>query len=740
MCDIALEEETYGNIYHDPNFFDRFLSGPPARLDAVLKYCRKTNTYTKRGNRWTPTTRVTRRSVPEPPLLKLLNTIVRGVHSTTRPNFDTSPSLFLEQSEQNPPTRLEEYELPDYLLFDGITQGYSGVRTAVKIMRLAGHRKMGMVYLSLYAREMFFEQIHRRHIYCLMVCGTEVTFVRFDRGGILYSSAIDLFKDVETFITGLASLMMLNREDEGYDPYFSTKVDPDGQAVYYLDLPIETTESQSASDRGHSSKRKFKVEKIICHRFEIVGNATTVLRLYDVLEPTKSEVEPEKPRGKGKRKLVEPAPVEEEEQIGDTPYVVKISWRPTRGIKESETYKRVEGMYGLAQHIWACDVPRQCACPVPNEECSTCVVEIAHIEGLEVCDQLSNLVFSRDQYDPKGKDREGPELDTSVYTPTLRKREHYIYSYLLMTSVGVPVENAENPRQYMNAVLDAVLGYWRLFNLGYLHRDISDGNVFMLEPNQKFAWKEWINPSFEVSDIEDEELRRSEEKLREVIVKLDRDPVGVLVDFDLASKHSASNPITTGGEVEFHSSRKRRREESPPGPDKRQRLDLTRCFSQRDMSEPPPSDYTQEYTTDYRTGTVPFMSASSLGSTYGMPYRHSYLDDLESFYWLIYLSAVSHVDEGKTMNANQKQEVKLFDSPSMGSLAEYKSQMIMGGDGTSRWLNIFDNKWAKSFAFRTVLVELEEFFREVWEERDPGLTPTQAFTRFTDVLLIAVSN
>jgi hypothetical protein len=134
------------------------------------------------------------------------------------------------------------------------------------------------------------------------------------------------------------------------------------------------------------------------------------------------------------------------------------------------------------------------------------------------------------------------------------------------------------------------------------------------------------------------------------------------------------------------------------------------------------------------------MSASSLGSTYGMPYRHSYLDDLESFYWLIYLSAVSHVDEGKTMNANQKQEVKLFDSPSMGSLAEYKSQMIMGGDGTSRWLNIFDNKWAKSFAFRTVLVELEEFFREVWEERDPGLTPTQAFTRFTDVLLIAVSN
>jgi hypothetical protein len=186
-----------------------------------------------------------------------------------------------------------------------------------------------------------------------------------------------------------------------------------------------------------------------------------------------------------------------------------------------------------------------------------------------------------------------------------------------MTSVGVPVENAENPRQYMNAVLDAVLGkfdrhfvlvlysflpgYWRLFNLGYLHRDISDGNVFMLELNQQFAWKEWINPSFEVSDIEDEELRRSEEKLREVIVKLDRDPVGVLVDFDLASKHSASNPITTGGEVEFHSSRKRRREESPPGPDKRQRLDLTRCFSQRDMSEPPPSDYTQEYTTDYRT-------------------------------------------------------------------------------------------------------------------------------------------
>ncbi|CAE6407039.1 unnamed protein product [Rhizoctonia solani] len=739
MCDLTIEEELYGNLFHDPNFFEHFLSGPPARLDAVLKYCRKTTVYTQRGNRWSPNTRVTRRSIPEPPLLKLINTIVRGVHSTTPSNPSASPAVFLDWPAQKAPTDMEECQLPNYITFDGAIRDWAGLRMAVKVMRLPGHRKMGMYHLSTYARKMFTEQLHRRHIYYLLVCGTEATFVRFDRAGVLYSSAIDLCKDAETFIRAFASLMMLDRADEGYDPYFSTKLNSDDLIVYYLDLPIEATQPESDADRRNSSTRKFQVREILCHRPEIVGNATTVLRLCDVLEPIKREVEPEPIRGKGKRKRTEPALVEKEERIGDTSYIMKITWRSARAVNESEIYEKVDGMYGLSQRVWARDASTRCTCANPNDECPTCVVEVGHIDGLEVCDILSNLIFSKEEFDPDGEDDEGPELDTNEYRPASRKRQHRIYSYVLMSSVGVPLAEAESPHQYMKAMLDAVLGYWRLFNLGYIHRDISDGNVLMLKPDQAFAWKEWENPSFELSEIEDEELRKSEEKLREVMAKLGRDPIGVLADFDLCSEHSASTPVETKSEIEFHAFRKRPRDRTPLSPRKRQRRDVTKCYSFRDTSEPPPDEGMENLKIDYRTGTTPFMSTSALGSTFGKPYRHSYLDDLESFFWLIYLSAVGHVDEGKRANIYQRKEVAIFDNPNMRKLANFKSQMVGEGDRLYSYLNLFENKWAKSYAFKTVLFALEDFFRGVWEERDPGLTPTEVFTKITGVLLTAIA-
>ncbi|KAG8680995.1 hypothetical protein FRC11_001720 [Ceratobasidium sp. 423] len=56
-----------------------------------------------------------------------------------------------------------------------------------------------MKQLSRYARAVFAHQLHRRHLYAMMVCNTEATFVRFDRAGILYSHRIDLRTDSKAF-------------------------------------------------------------------------------------------------------------------------------------------------------------------------------------------------------------------------------------------------------------------------------------------------------------------------------------------------------------------------------------------------------------------------------------------------------------------------------------------------------------------------------------------------------------
>ncbi|CAE7159785.1 unnamed protein product [Rhizoctonia solani] len=740
---LHVEEEIYGNLYHDPKFFEHFLSAPSTKLDSVLKYCSRSNVYARRTNSWNPTPRVTRRSGTEPPLLKLLNTIIRATRAAGSSNLNgsaTGSGLFVDWPAENIPSDIKRHQLPDYLLFDDVARNtWLGIRMAVKLMSRPGHRKMGMHHLAKYAKNMFGHQLHRRHVYNLMVCGTEATFVRLDRAGLLYSPVVDLCKDAETFIRAFASLMMLDRADEGFDTLFTIKKNADNLVVYYLDLPSDAIPSQSDSDNDIPPTRKFQVRKTIRHNADIVGSATTVLLLREVLEPTKRNIQPLPARGKGKRKRVEAAPVEEE-RIGDTDYIMKILWRDPKEFKEADLYEETNGMYGIAQHTWARDASRRCTCAEPMEECATCVVEIGHIPGLEVCNVLTDLIFLEEDFDSEEDGREGPELGPGRYRPAKRRRPHLIYSYILMSSIGVRLRDAQTPHQYMNAVLDAVLGYWRIFNLGYIHRDISEGNVLMLKPEQGFTRREWLEPVTELSDIEDEDIRESERKLREVVAKLDRDPTGMLLDFNLCTQHSGKSPVETKTEIEFHGYRKGISDMYNMGRHKRQRPNTTKSYAFRDTSEPPSECEDEAPVMEYRTGTRPFMSAAVLGSTSGKPYRHSYLDDLESFFWMIYLSAVSHIDKGKRPNKYQINESTIFAMPDLKKLAKFKAQAVDRHDRIFRRLDRYDNSWARSYPFKKVLSVLEDFFRDVWNQEDPGMTPVEAFTKFTDVLLVAASH
>jgi hypothetical protein len=79
-------------------------------------------------------------------------------------------------------------------------------------------------------------------------------------------------------------------------------------------------------------------------------------------------------------------------------------------------------------------------------------------------------------------------------------------------------------------------GYWRLVNKGILHRDISDGNVLMLRGGQNFVHREWQEPRTTGSKPDDM-VAKSEDLLQGIIERLNRDPVGMLTDFDLHTTH-----------------------------------------------------------------------------------------------------------------------------------------------------------------------------------------------------------
>ncbi|KDN41003.1 hypothetical protein RSAG8_07709, partial [Rhizoctonia solani AG-8 WAC10335] len=273
----------------------------------------------------------------------------------------------------------------------------------VEVKRLPGHHKAGMKQLSRYARAVFAHQLHRRHLYGMIlhrrhlygmiVCGREATFVRFDRAGILYSGRIDMLEQSGLFIRALASLLMLDRIDEGLDPAFTFKRNSNGRLIYYIDLPeseiakpsVESTfnvKKNSTSTRNERMRR-FEVIEQLCHRQSICGRATIVLRIREVLGPEQQA----KANGKGKSRA---------STVQLREYALKLIWRDPQRDSEGDVLEQVHGMFGLAQYAghWDVSMPGKCRCTTPvGGRCKDpkCADKTAEVDGLEVCDRLRDI-------------------------------------------------------------------------------------------------------------------------------------------------------------------------------------------------------------------------------------------------------------------------------------------------------------------------------------------------------------
>lgn len=472
---MEIEWELNNNVFHDPRFVDRFLSGNELQLETVLNYCRTGNNYNKATDQWRLLTNLPRR------LLGFLNMIKNAVHNAEEPaqNPDAPkaiPTLFQSYSSRSVQSDIQpDAELnPKFILFqsENKNDNWETVKLAVALEKTPGHRKAGLRQLSHCARMIFAHQIHRRHFYSVMVCGLQATFVRFDRAGILYSDAMDLFVDAKGFIRAFASLLMLDRWDEGFDTAFTTKLNKGGRLVYYIDLP-EAAFAKGPNPAGPEVlTRRLQVRELLCHRREIYGRATIVLRLRDVVKQTPSqEPEPEtqgvQTRSQKKKQLEKAMDV-----LGDTNYILKIIWRFAEAKSEGPMLERVEGMYGLVQHLWHRDVPGRCKCsvPRPDGECSRCVEKTVQIKELQVCNALVDIGTSTEDQPANGESHVfallaetdltlavDPE-DTTRYHPSRVARDSLTYSYVLMSSVGVTLDLAYSPREFMSSIADAIIG------------------------------------------------------------------------------------------------------------------------------------------------------------------------------------------------------------------------------------------------------------------------------------------
>ncbi|CAE7198635.1 unnamed protein product [Rhizoctonia solani] len=503
--DRFIESELHNAIFYDPKFIQRFLSGDAAKLEQVHEECGRLNEYYREYDIWQLPSKITTEKSLYEPLLKIFNTIKKavdavdavdaadasihtdpssrdheetnsnppssdndqsgnfvpskkldrtsksampstrstrsntGLTNTSKPPMPTKPSKpsFIDNSKYSIPSDRAETELikPDLVLFEVEEKHkhWEHVRLPIEIKKQPGHQKAAMKQLSRYARAVFAHQLHRRHLYAMMVCGTEATFVRFDRAGILYSGPLDLRKKSKAFTDALASLLLLNKTDQGYDPAFTCKMNEQGRLVYFVDLPASAFANQEPTTESTTSNenkiRRFEVAERLCHRRSICGRATIVLRI-------------------GKKDSGEE-------------YILKIMWRDPERDSEGEVLRQVKGTFGLAQYVWHGDACGNCRCASQATRpwgCSECVARTVQLEELEICEQMTDIAIPVPPEVEGGDEVELMVVDTTSHRPTSRRRPHRICAFLVISSRGAPLQQAETAEQFMRAVLDAILG------------------------------------------------------------------------------------------------------------------------------------------------------------------------------------------------------------------------------------------------------------------------------------------
>ncbi|CAE6352089.1 unnamed protein product [Rhizoctonia solani] len=703
--DDSLHDEVRGQIYCDPNFISNFLAVEKRiwpLLDNQLRRLSKTRTVLAG-------TRTAEHRLYQP-ILGVLQSIKNAVDTvrTTRKlgvlgvNFcDTHDTVIPGIGSD---TRLLK---PDLILFEDHSpdrRRWSTVMMAVEVKAKHTYLKVGMKQLARYARVLYTNQIHRRHLYGMVVCKSAATFVRFDRSGMVYSEPIDMLHNPKEFRKAFAGLMMLDRSAFGYDTAFTTEYTSGGLLRFYVDLPASAFSSddtlqdlepvvtfggdsvQQSPALRQLPARRFKVIERLSYRNRIHGPGTIVLRLREVrkraaLPESESPAIGRITRSRTRLQQLQRSEAGWEEVPGGHEYVLKLAWRESDDRREGDMLNRLEGEYGVVQCQWYSDILQWGAsCHKPGAtSCDQCcdmtsaqkVRRVKNLEDLDV-----EVVEEQEGVEPQHVEVEVNccvgELDTY--------RTARIYTWILFSTVGRPLQSAESPRQFLEAVLDAVLGYWQAYNLGILHRDISYGNVLLADPGQGYKsrkWKFWqdsmVQHSQQTPGAQSHPLAESRRLAHKAIMELGRDPVGFLTDFDMATTHSGvesetfghvpcSRTSSTGATLDIEPLKKR-----PRLGDDTSHLASTSSASvseEADRSNECPSSTVsrlKEKTykpTNFPTGTPPFMSIRVSQAKPGVTFEHSFMDDLESFFWLILWCVAEHTDPGSNEEGNTNQRTK----------------------------------------------------------------------------------
>ncbi|KAG8681589.1 hypothetical protein FRC08_015538, partial [Ceratobasidium sp. 394] len=405
------------------------------------------------------------------------------------------------------------------------------------------------------------------------------------------------------------------------------------------------------------------------------------------------------------------------------------------------------------------------ACGSPNCErsigshCEHCLDKTPDRDNVLVADNLTDLNIEIPEEANDGGETLYKAVKTDNYSKAYACRTPRIYCRLLMSTVGTPLCLAESPRQLLEAMLDAILGYWGLVNKGLLHRDISDGNVLMLLDGDGYTRREWKDERA-TANTRDPVLAKSEEILQDFLIKLDRNPRGMLNDFDLFAIHDGMEAIFFGdsssgdgesGAEDTGERESKRRRLTPPTSQSVLSSDSSKGkareapASKSSLTQAAEADKGVRQRIDFRTGTPTYMSVRVMEVGIGCRYHHHFMDDLESFFWLILWCVAEHVDGPDTKPTVGAQEV--LDTLDQSNLIGIRTQKrtFMGycadedGIQMETTLVSWNNSWATHPAIAALIIELGTYFRNVKRTKILLYTPPDVFPVIVDMIQRAIN-
>jgi hypothetical protein len=136
------------------------------------------------------------------------------------------------------------------------------------------------------------------------------------------------------------------------------------------------------------------------------------------------------------------------------------------------------------------------------------------------------------------------------------------------------------------------------------------------------------------------------------------------------------------------------------------------------------------------------MSIRVLSVRLGRPYNHSFLDDLESFFWLILWSVAARLEHGVVEPTEDALEVLGdLDQTRLTHIASLKRTLLRdcglrNGNAMRDKLSAFENTWASDPAIVSTIISLGRFFYRIdTEQISSEQPPTLVFPYIASIIL-----